>query len=430
MPVEVIMPKVDMDMVSGTLATWHIAEGALVEKGAALFDIETDKAAMEVESPASGHLHHISATPGQVVAVGTAVAWIYAAGEVVGAAPASKPIPAKAADHEPSAPVPVAAAAAQAPESADTGGIRATPAARRLAREAGIALAHVPGSGPLGRIQRADIEALQSLAAPAIATGWQAQPGDLHITQRQGTGTPLLLLHGFAADATGWAPLERLLPSDLPLIRIDLPSHGKSPRRNVATFAALARMMVEAFDQIGADEVHLLGHSLGGAVALALADIRPRQIASLTLISPAGLGAEVDGAALNGITRASRVESLTPWLKRLSATPDFITDDFAKAAMLPRRDPALRQAQIAMADALFPDGVQAFDLSAALSRITAPTALIWGRADHIFPWRQALAARGDMALHLLEKTGHIPHLECPQIVAGILQRQFRMRLPR
>ncbi len=70
MPVEVIMPKVDMDMASGKLAVWHVEEGATVKKGAALFDIETDKAAMEVEAPASGRLHHILAAPGQVIAVG------------------------------------------------------------------------------------------------------------------------------------------------------------------------------------------------------------------------------------------------------------------------------------------------------------------------------------------------------------------------
>ena len=58
MPVEVILPKVDMDMASGKVMTWHVAEGELVRKGAALFDIETDKAAMEVEAEADGYLHH------------------------------------------------------------------------------------------------------------------------------------------------------------------------------------------------------------------------------------------------------------------------------------------------------------------------------------------------------------------------------------
>ena len=65
MPVEVIMPKVDMDMATGKLAAWHVAEGDVVTKGAPLFDIETDKAAMEVESPATGRLQHVIAAPGR-----------------------------------------------------------------------------------------------------------------------------------------------------------------------------------------------------------------------------------------------------------------------------------------------------------------------------------------------------------------------------
>ena len=66
---EVILPKVDMDMTHGTLATWHVAEGEFVEKGAPLFDIETDKAAMEVEAPASGRLQNVSAKPGDKVPI-------------------------------------------------------------------------------------------------------------------------------------------------------------------------------------------------------------------------------------------------------------------------------------------------------------------------------------------------------------------------
>ena len=94
MPVEVIMPKVDMDMATGKLSVWHVSEGEAVAKGAPLFDIETDKAAMEVESPASGRLHHVIAGPGQTVDVGKPVAWIYAEGEDVGARPGGAPAPA------------------------------------------------------------------------------------------------------------------------------------------------------------------------------------------------------------------------------------------------------------------------------------------------------------------------------------------------
>ena len=86
MPVEVIMPKVDMDMASGKVMSWHIAEGEAVSKGDPLFDIETDKAAMEVEAPADGILHHM-APEGAEIPIGTPCAWLYAEGEEVGEQP-------------------------------------------------------------------------------------------------------------------------------------------------------------------------------------------------------------------------------------------------------------------------------------------------------------------------------------------------------
>jgi pimeloyl-ACP methyl ester carboxylesterase len=425
MPVEVILPKVDMDMTHGTLAVWHVAEGEVVAKGAALFDIETDKAAMEVEAPASGTLHHIGAAPGDKVAVGSIVAWIFAPGEPVGDRP-----PAESAAAEPTkAAAPVASVPASPPVPAPAqDALRATPAARAAARDAGVALTDVAGSGPLGRIQAADVTAYAGADAP-VATGpahWTPQPGPLHISRRKGTGTPIVLIHGFTADSQSWSPLEKAIGPDRPLIRIDLPGHGRSPRRHLGSFADLARTVVEAFDDATRDAgpVHLLGHSLGGALALAIADIRPRRVATLSLIAPSGLGPEIDAATLTGITRATRVESLAPWLRQLTATPEAISDDYVKAAMKLRTDSALRAVQTDMADVLFPDGVQSFDLRAALGRVTQPTCIIWGRQDHILPHRQALAVTGDFAIHLLAGAGHVPQIECPDRVARILVRQF------
>jgi pyruvate dehydrogenase E2 component (dihydrolipoamide acetyltransferase) len=437
MPVEVILPKVDMDMSHGTIATWHVAEGEMVEKGAALFDIETEKAAMEVEAPASGRLHHVCARPGDRVAVGAPVAWIYAAGEVVGDPPDAEqngPAPgvAPAAVADAPTPPPVMAGSAVGPGATTPGADRtprASPAARAAARAAGLRLADVPGSGPRGRVQADDVARAAAATLRPVETpakdpgGWTPQPGPLHVTRRAGTGAPIVLIHGFAADSPGWAPLERHLPAR-PLIRIDLPGHGRSPRRRIAGFADLSRMLVEAFDDATRDAgpVHLVGHSLGGALALALADIRGPRINSLTLIAPAGLGPQIDGETLAGLTRATRPESLAPWLRRLVADPARITDDFARAAMAPRRDPALRAAQAAMADALFPDGTQAFDLRAALERVTTPAQIIWGRQDAILPVAQAMQAPGDIALHLLTGTGHLPHTEDPDRVARLVLR--------
>ncbi|WP_430512463.1 lipoyl domain-containing protein [Pannonibacter phragmitetus] len=132
MPNEVIMPKVDMDMASGKLATWHVAPGEWVEKGAPLFDIETDKAAMEVEASASGFLHHVIAE-GTDVPIGATVAWLYGKDEAVGEPPNQSAAPAvetPAASPEPAAVAPAAAPVA-APAGETAGGGRAC-APRRL----------------------------------------------------------------------------------------------------------------------------------------------------------------------------------------------------------------------------------------------------------------------------------------------------------
>ena len=447
MPTEVIMPKVDMDMTHGTFAAWHIAEGAEVRQGDPLFDIETEKAAMEVEAPASGRLLHISAQPGDRIEVGTAIAWLYATGEADAPPPKSLP------EIEQSSSLPLEGRAGMGAVQQTTDGPppsspprkeedratkanslgeaqtnpRATPAARTAARTAGLDLATIDGTGPQGRIQRDDVEALlrtpppQSLATPAV---WTPQSGSLSVTTRPGTGTPLLLLHGFTADSKSWAPLEKALGSTRPLIRIDLPGHGRSPRRQVDSFPALAKMLVQAFDDAVPDgeATHILAHSLGGALALALANIRPRQVRSLTLLSPAGLGPQIDADTLTGITRASHPASLAPWLRNLVADPATVSDAYAAAAFQSRSDSLLRAAQADMAQALFRDGTQTFDLRPALSRLTLPTQIVWGRQDRILSMQQALSARGEFALHLIEGAGHIPQYETPERIARIATR--------
>lgn len=431
--IEVVLPKVDMDMSHGTLATWHVAEGQPVAKGAALFDIETDKAAMEVEAPASGVLHHIMAQPGDKLPVGSVVAYIFPPGVHPGPRPDSRPV-AQTAERAPQAkegPAPTPQTESATQIVAQGSGVRATPAARSAARKASVDLAGVTGTGPNGRIHRDDVTVLairraEAQVIPAAPATWTAEGGKLNVTTRTGTGVPLVLLHGFTADSQSWAPLEKAMGGQRPLIRIDLPGHGRSPKRRLGSFAELARQLVEAFDDVcrETETVDLLGHSLGGALALAIADIRSRRVRSLALLAPAGLGPEIDAQALAGITKATRAESLSPWLRRLTATPDRISDDYAKAAMRLRDDPALRACQSDMAEALFPDGVQPFDLRPALSRLDCPTTLIWGRRDHILPWRQAISVTGDFALHLLADAGHVPQIECPDRVARILLRHF------
>lgn len=419
MPVEVIMPKVDMDMASGTVSAWHVEVGATVAKGDPLFDIETDKAAMEVEAQNDGVLHH-RVSEGTEVAIGQPVAWLYAKGEEVGDAPENSVLAVETAATDISESPLLETFQHPEAEPHTTDKIRATPRARSLAREAGIDIASLTGTGPRNRIQADDVPQARDaeLTAPP---SFIAENGPLSVTHKKGgTGTPIVLFHGFASDAKSWTPLEPYLANH-PLIHIELPCHGKSPNLATARFADLVKTVRRTFDDLHLDAAHLIGHSLGGAVALALADTRDRNVASLTLIAPAGLGADINGGALSGITHARRTESLAPWLKTLVHDEALITDGYARTVMATRTQPNRRAAQVALADAVFPDGTQAFDLKPALLRLKMPTRIIWGRQDRILPWRHALTAPGHVALHLFEATGHIPQIERTDEIGKLLQ---------
>ncbi|RUX09936.1 biotin/lipoyl-binding protein, partial [Mesorhizobium sp. M8A.F.Ca.ET.059.01.1.1] len=100
MPTEVILPKVDMDMATGQISRWFAEEGAQVKKGDVLFEIETDKAAMEIDAPASGVLRDVTGKEGVDIPVGAPVAWIYADGEAYGTKQDAAPVSPLATKHD------------------------------------------------------------------------------------------------------------------------------------------------------------------------------------------------------------------------------------------------------------------------------------------------------------------------------------------
>jgi pyruvate dehydrogenase E2 component (dihydrolipoamide acetyltransferase) len=165
----IVMPALEMAQETGKLLSWRKKEGEAIAKGEPLLDIETDKAVVEIESPAEGILAGIKAHAGDVIPVGQTIAWIVNPGEkppVEEAASASgRRMDTKAA--------PVAAAAAStatAPTAAPSSSARVSPKARRLAREHGVDLSRVRGSGSEGEIQAEDVLAfVASGGSPAGA---------------------------------------------------------------------------------------------------------------------------------------------------------------------------------------------------------------------------------------------------------------------
>jgi pyruvate dehydrogenase E2 component (dihydrolipoamide acetyltransferase) len=167
MPTEVIMPALGMAQETGKLVRWIKNEGDTVTKGEPLMEIETDKVTVEIEAPANGVLGGISAAEGEDIPVGRAVAYVLAAGEdlpQVVAVPAAAPV-------QSAAPA-VAPTTNGSSTTVEPSGRRvlASPKARRLAREHGLRIEDLKGTGPHGAIQAADVVAQD---APRVAS---AQP--------------------------------------------------------------------------------------------------------------------------------------------------------------------------------------------------------------------------------------------------------------
>jgi pyruvate dehydrogenase E2 component (dihydrolipoamide acetyltransferase) len=173
---EIIMPKVDMVMETGTFVEWLKKEGEHIGKGEPLFIITTDKANIELESPGDGILAGIKAKPNDVIPVTEVIGYLLAAGEALPAHAAPQPAAAVSAPSTTRV-----AAAAEPPaamaKAAEPGKVRATPLARRLAQDLGVDLKQVSGRGPLGRIHKADVlahpqpPALRSSAPAAASAG-------------------------------------------------------------------------------------------------------------------------------------------------------------------------------------------------------------------------------------------------------------------
>lgn len=181
------MPALSPTMEEGTLAKWLVKEGDTVSAGDLLAEIETDKATMEFEAVDEGKIARILVSEGsEGVKVGTVIAIIAEEGEDLAqaaegdsapapkAAPKADPVPAKAEAPAPKADAPAPKVEAAPAQSGDR--VKASPLARRIAEEKGIDLASLSGSGPNGRIVKADLEGASAKAPAAAATPAAATP--------------------------------------------------------------------------------------------------------------------------------------------------------------------------------------------------------------------------------------------------------------
>jgi pyruvate dehydrogenase E2 component (dihydrolipoamide acetyltransferase) len=181
MAFSVVMPALEMAQETGKLIAWRKQEGDRVTKGEPLLEIETDKAVVEVEAPADGILAGIKAVAGADIPVGQTIAWIVAPGEAPPVESESAAPAARAGSHAKAETTQVVATQASSPEQAPKSSAKISPKARRLAKELGVDIAAVRGSGPGGEILASDVQ-----AAAAVHAAPETKPSSIEVPSSLG----------------------------------------------------------------------------------------------------------------------------------------------------------------------------------------------------------------------------------------------------
>ena len=240
MATSIVMPQMGYDMHEGKVVRWLKKEGEEVTRGEVIAEIETDKATVEYEAYTGGVMAKIVAEEGVAIPVGGLIAVMTAPGEAIPediltdaaiASAAASPAPAAAAVEAPESPIPAAAA------PADTEEVRASPLARRLAKERGFDLATITGTGPGGRITEADIPEQGAAAAPAAlasSNGYiKASPLAKRLARERGIDL---------ATLTGTGPGGRVIEADVPEHAVPAAAGSAAPATLVSENVELSRM--------------------------------------------------------------------------------------------------------------------------------------------------------------------------------------------
>ena len=212
MAVSVVMPALEMAQETGKLVSWKKKEGEQVTRGEMLLEVETDKAVVEIEAAGDGVLSGVTAKVGDVVPVGQTIAWLLKPGEALPTG-GSQAQTGRKMDSAPAATA--AAAAPAAPEPASVAGAKISPKARRLAREHGVDIAKLKGSGPGGEILADDIlKAAQAASGPAaVPSGPVPQPAPTPAVRPAAPPPPVAAGPADAVSSIGRIMAERTTQS-------------------------------------------------------------------------------------------------------------------------------------------------------------------------------------------------------------------------
>lgn len=416
MPIPITMPRLGMTMEEGIVIEWLRSIGEPIEKGQTILIIESEKAEVEIESPASGFFRHIYTDESETVPCGTLLGAITET--------ADEPFDVEAFGK----------VAETAPEE-DSGGLQVrgrtgssakieerapdlpaekpvVPAARATARKLGIDPQDVPGTGPNGRVTKQDVEAYASAREALISV---ASDVSLEVV-KAGSGESVVLLPGLGSDISSFARQTTLLAERFQVFGVNPRGVGLSDAPEAESY----EVAQTAKDAAGVYEgaAHVIGASLGAAAALELAITQPERVKTLTLITPfvdATPRLLAVGTAWRSLAAEASSETLArallPWLFSSSFLADRAACDrtVRGLAQTVARVPAKTLERMTI-------GMESWSGSrtADLSGLSVPTLVVAAGEDLLTPQAAKIAqVIPNAKLLLVETSGHAVALEAP-----------------
>jgi pyruvate dehydrogenase E2 component (dihydrolipoamide acetyltransferase) len=229
------------------------------------------------------------------------------------------------------------------------------------------------------------------------------------------SGAPVLLIHGFGADRMSWLANQQELARAGRIFALDLPGHGETPP-GPGGLDDLRLAVEQALDASGIGPVHIIAHSLGGAVAIALAAARPDLVRSLAIIAGAGLGHGLSESFLDEFPRLNTPKDAEALLQRLVSRPRLINKFMVARVLEYLRIPGVREGLVALAATLRDIDAALKPSVDAVCASPIPRLAIWGLLDRIVPLDADRLARFSADPLIIADAAHLPHVEAARVV--------------
>ncbi len=277
--------------------------------------------------------------------------------------------------------------------------------------------------------------------APGPVGGWMARadvtpafvdvPGARVRYVRKGSGPPVVLLHGFASSLYTWKDVLPALAAGHDVVAIDLPGFGGSSIPRPLQAASYPGVVLAVMDRLGLDRATVVGNSLGGSVAVAVAGERPERVDRLVVIDSAGFNFRASDrpwmlrlVAAPGVAAVAerlpvRRRLVAAGLRQVFFRDELVTEERIDEYAAPMLRPGAARAAAELLGTPGPP-----DFAAQMARVRAPTLVVWGREDTWIPVahsRRFTAAIAGSTAVVLEACGHMPQEEKPADVAALLQ---------